>query len=63
VSFSVLIGEVVRSPMHSWAESFRSSSKFSWIVNVSSTLHDVDFTTGRPFSVLIVSWKAPDSWP
>ena len=63
VSFSVLIGKEVRSPMHGRAESFRPSSEFSWVVNISSTLHDIDFTTGRPFPVFVVSWKTPDGWP
>ncbi len=63
MGLEVLIGEVVRAPVHGRAKSFRSSSKLTRVSNISATFHDVDLTTGRPLSVLIVAGKAPDSRP
>lgn len=61
--FGVLVGEEISAPMHCRTKSFRSSSEFSGISNVSSAFHDVDLTTGWPLSVLVVSGKRPNGGP
>lgn len=63
MGFGVLIGEEIGSPMHSRAESLGSSSEFSGIVEVASALHDIDFSAGWPFAVLVVTREHPDCGP
>ena len=53
----------IRSPMESWTKSFRSSSELSWIVDITSAFHNIYFSTCRPFTVFVVSWKQPNCWP